>query len=137
MKHSFVPYISLVHASMFPGATVTLCADLSALRQQAADRRGRPAPFRVWCVLLDSGRPDLPYHVSHTCDKCCAVCAGLLAQPAPLSLFPNGFQAALMDAQAQAQPPQQQQPPPLPESSVPLQAPGKRSDCALYSVHCL
>ncbi|CAL5229296.1 g12594 [Coccomyxa viridis] len=56
---------------------------------------------------------------------------GLLAQPAPLSLFPNGFQAALMDAQAQAQgqpPQQQQQPPPLPESSVPLQAPGAHVD---------
>ena len=80
-------------------------------------------------MLLGLGLPDIPHHVPHTCDERCAVCAGLLAQPAPLSLFPNGFQAALMDAhaQAQAQPPQQQQqPPPLPESSVPLQAPGKR-----------
>ena len=58
-----------------------------------------------------------------------ATCAGLLAQPAPLSLFPNGFQAALMDAQAQAQ----QQPPP--ESSMPLQAPGERSACPSVAQH--
>ena len=66
--------------------------------------------------------PDLSEHVT----EYSVTCAGLLAQPAPLSLFPNGFQAALMDAQAQAQ--AQQQPPP--ESSMPLQAPGtKRSAC--------
>ena len=87
-------------------------------------------------ALVVMGRLDLLRHVHRTHQRTLRACAGLLAQPAPLSLFPNGFQAALMDAQAQAQaqPPQQQQPPPLPESSVPLQAPGESALLVFPSV---
>lgn len=72
------------------------------------------------------GRIEFPCPVPQAQEEHSTNCAGLLAQPAPLALFPNGFQAALMDAQAQAQAQPQQPPPPLPESSVPLQAPGER-----------
>ena len=52
-------------------------------------------------------------------DRIFPSCAGLLAQQPALNLFPNGYQAALMDAQAQAQ--QQQQ---ALGTSAPMQASG-------------
>ena len=62
--------------------------------------------------------------------------AGLLAAQPAVSLFPNGFQAALMEAQAQAaqqQPPLQQQqamPPPPTDGTTPMQATGAETSPA-------
>ena len=61
-------------------------------------------------------------HEVHKLWPCATIspqCAGLLAQQPTLNLFPNGYQAALMDAQAQAQ--QQQQ---ALGTSAPMQASG-------------
>ena len=68
--------------------------------------------------------------------SCDGLGAGLLAAQPAVNLFPNGFQAALMEAQAQAaqqQPPlqlQQAMPPPPTDGTTPMQASGAETSPA-------